>query len=68
MDKIKEFLRNRTVRIAEWCVLAAVSAALILGGTGAADLSSGIELAAGIVSAVSLLVKFIGEMADSGTD
>ena len=59
MDKIKAFFNNTIVKVVCWVLLAVVSVVLILGGTSVADIGKGVELVAGIVSAVALLVVFI---------
>ena len=59
MDKIKAFFNNKIVKIVCWVLLAVVSVVLILGGTSVADIGKGVELVAGIVTAVSALVVFI---------
>ena len=59
MDKIKAFFNNKIVKVVCWVLLAVVSVVLILGGTSVADIGKGVELVAGIVTAVSALVVFI---------
>ena len=59
MDKIKAFFNNTIVKVVCWVLLAVVSVVLILGGTSVADIGKGVELVAGIVTAVSALVVFI---------
>jgi hypothetical protein len=59
MDKIKAFFNNKIVKIVAWVVLALDVVVLILGGATSAEIGSGVELVAGIVSAVALLVVFI---------
>ena len=59
MDKIKAFINNKIVRIVAWVILALDVVVLILGGASVAEIGKGVELVAGIVSAVALLVVFI---------
>ena len=40
-------------------LLAVVSAGLIIGGTSVADIGKGVELVAGIITAISALIIFI---------
>ena len=59
MDKIKAFINNKIVKVVAWVVLALDVVVLILGGASVAEIGKGVELGAGIVSAVALLVVFI---------
>lgn len=59
MDKIKAFFNNTIVNVVAWVVLALDVVVLILGGASVAEIGKGVELVAGIVSAVALLVVFI---------
>ena len=59
MDKIKAFFNNTIVKVVAWVVLALDVVVLILGGASVAEIGKGVELVAGIVSAVALLVAFI---------
>jgi hypothetical protein len=59
MDKIKAFFNNTIVKVVAWVVLALDVVVLILGGASVAEIGKGVELVAGIVSAVALLVVFI---------
>ena len=59
MDKIKAFINNKIVKVVAWVVLALDVVVLILGGASVAEIGKGVELVAGIVSAVALLVVFI---------
>lgn len=59
MDKIKAFFNNTIVKIVAWVILALDVVVLILGGASVAEIGKGVELVAGIVSAVALLVVFI---------
>lgn len=61
MDKIKAFFQSKATKIVAWVVLALDVICLILGGTGVADISKGVELTGLIVAAVSTLVAFISE-------
>ena len=58
-DKIKAFFNNTVVKVVAWVVLALDVVVLILGGASVAEIGKGVELTAGIVSAVALLVVFI---------
>ena len=59
MDKIKAFFNNTIVKVVAWIILALDVVVLILGGASVAEIGKGVELVAGIVSAVALLVVFI---------
>ena len=59
MDKIKAFFNNTIVKVVAWVILALDVVVLILGGASVAEIGKGVELVAGIVSAVALLVAFI---------
>ena len=66
MDKIKAFFNNKIVKIVAWVVLALDVVLLILGGASVAEIGKGVELTAGIVSAVALLVAFIASLVNKG--
>lgn len=66
MDKIKAFFNNKIVKIVAWVILALDVVLLILGGTSVAEIGKGVELVAGIVSAVALLVAFIASLVNKG--
>lgn len=59
MDKIKAFFENKIVKVVSWIILAVVSVVLILGGVSTVEISEGVELVGGIVTAVAALVIFI---------
>ena len=59
MDKIKAFFNNKIVKIVAWVVLALDVVLLILGGASVAEIGKGVELVAGIISAVALFIAFI---------
>jgi hypothetical protein len=59
MDKIKAFFNNTIVKVVAWVILALDVVVLILGGASVAEIGKGVELVAGIVSAIALLVVFI---------
>ena len=59
MDKIKAFFNNTIVKVVAWVILALDVVVLILGSASVAEIGKGVELVAGIVSAVALLVVFI---------
>ena len=66
MDKIKAFLNNKIVKIVAWVILALDVVLLILGGASVAEIGKGVELVAGIVSAVALLIAFIASLVNKG--
>ena len=59
---MKDFFNKTWVKITSWIFLLVGAVALILGGTSVADIGKGVELVAGIITAVGLLVVFIKEM------
>ena len=59
---MKDFFNKTWVKVVSWIFLLIGAAALILGGTSVADIGKGVELIAGIIAAVGLLVEFIREM------
>jgi hypothetical protein len=59
MDKIKAFFNNKIVKIVAWVILALDVVMLILGGASVAEIGKGVELVAGIISAVALFIAFI---------
>lgn len=59
---MKDFFNKTWVKITSWIFLLVGAVALILGGTSVADIGNGVELVAGIIAAVGLLVTFIREM------
>ena len=66
MDKIKAFVNNKIVKIVAWVILALDVVLLILGGTSVAEIGKGVELVAGIISAVALFVAFIASLVNKG--
>lgn len=66
MDKIKAFFNNTIVKVVAWVILALDVVLLILGGASVAEIGKGVELVAGIVSAVALLVAFIASLVNKG--
>ena len=66
MDKIKAFFNNKIVKIVAWVVLALDVVLLILGGASVAEIGKGVELVAGIVSTVALLIAFIASLVNKG--
>ena len=66
MDKIKAFFNNKIVKIVAWVILALDVVLLILGGTSVAEIGKGVELVAGIISAVALFVAFIASLVNKG--
>ena len=59
---MKDFFNKTWVKITSWIFLLVGAVALILGGTSVADIGNGVELVAGIIAAIGLLVEFIREM------
>ena len=59
---MKDFFNKTWVKITSWIFLLVGAVALILGGTSVAEIGKGVELIAGIISAVGLLIVFIKEM------
>ena len=59
---MKDFFNKTWVKVVSWIFLLIGAAALILGGTSLADIGKGVELIAGIIAAIGLLVEFIREM------
>lgn len=59
MDKIKEFFNKKWVKITGWVMALTGSAILIIGGTPLTDISDGIKLVFGILSAIGLLIVFL---------
>ena len=59
---MKDFFNKTWVKVVSWIFLLIGAAALILGGTSVAEIGKGVELIAGIIAAIGLLVEFIREM------
>lgn len=59
---MKDFFNKTWVKITSWIFLLVGAVALLLGGTSVADIGNGVELVAGIITAVGLLVAFIRDM------
>ena len=59
---MKDFFNKTWVKITSWIFLLVGAVALILGGTSVADIGNGVELVAGIITAVGLLVEFIRDI------
>ena len=59
---MKDFFNKTWVKITSWIFLLVGAVALILGGTSVAEIGNGVELVAGIITAVGLLVAFIRDM------
>lgn len=59
---MKDFFNKTWVKITSWIFLLVGAVALILGGTSVADIGNGVELVAGIITAVGLLIAFIRDM------
>lgn len=59
---MKDFFNKTWVKITSWIFLLVGAVALILGGTSVADIGNGVELVAGIITAIGLLIAFIRDM------
>ncbi len=59
---MKNFLNQTWVTIVGWVGLIVFAAMLILGGTSVAEIGEGVQLVAGIIDAVILLIAFIRKM------
>ena len=59
---MKDFFNKTWVKITSWIFLLVGAVALILGGTSVADIGNGVELVAGIITAVGLRVALIRVM------
>lgn len=59
---MKDFFNKTWVKVTSWIFMLVGAVALILGGTSVADIGKGVELVAGIIAAIGLLVEFIREM------
>ena len=59
---MKDFFNKTWVKVVSWIFLLIGVVSLILGGTSVADIGKGVELVAGIITAIGLLVEFIREM------
>ena len=59
MDKIKAFFQNFWVQLVSWIMIVLGTVSLIIAGSTAETISSGVALVAGIVTAVGALVVFI---------
>jgi hypothetical protein len=56
---MKDFLNKTWVTIVGWVGLVICAALLLISGTPVADIGEGVQLTAGIVDAVILLIAFI---------
>lgn len=56
---MKDFLNKTWVTIVGWVGLVICAALLLISGTPVADIGEGVQLTAGIVEAVILLIAFI---------
>ena len=59
---MKDFFNKTWVKVISWIFLLIGAASLILGGTTSAEIGKGVELVAGIITAIGLLIGFIREM------
>lgn len=59
---MKDFFNKTWVKVVSWIFLLIGAVALILGGTSVAEIGKGVELVAGIITAIGLLVEFIREV------
>lgn len=56
---MKDFLNKTWVKVVAWAMALLGSGVLIVDGVTPAEIGSGIELVAGIISTVGLLIAFI---------
>ncbi len=56
---MKDFLNKTWVTVVGWVGLVICAALLLISGTPVADIGEGVQLTAGIVEAVILLIAFI---------
>lgn len=56
---MKDFLNKTWVTVVGWVGLVICAALLLVSGTPVADIGEGVQLTAGIVEAVILLIAFI---------
>lgn len=61
IENMIDFFKKKSVRLVAWCVLVISAGVLIVGGANAEEISGGVVLVSGIVSAVSALIAFIAE-------
>ncbi len=61
---MKDFLNKTWVTIVGWVGLVICAALLLISGTPVADIGEGVQLTAGIVEAVILLIAFIRKRID----
>ena len=62
MDKIKEFLKSKVVQIIAWCLLFVCAAVLIYNGISVENMSNGLVLFMGILTAISAVIVFVRKM------
>lgn len=62
MDKIKEFLKSKVVQIIAWCLLFVCAAVLIYNGVTVENMSNGLTLFMGILTAIAAVVVFVRKM------
>lgn len=65
---MKNFLNQTWVTIVGWVGLFVCAALLILGGTSVAEIGEGVELVAGIIQAVILVIAFIKKQINKKKD
>lgn len=61
---MKDFLNKTWVTVVGWVGLFVCAALLILGGTSVAEIGEGVQLVAGIIEAVILVIAFIKKQID----
>jgi len=59
---MKDFFNKTWVKVVSWIFLLIGATSLILNGTSLTEIGKGVELVAGIITAIGLLVEFIREM------
>lgn len=60
-DKIKAFFSNKITKTVAWVILVLDVAVLLFGGATELEITNGVVLVVGVVSALTLLINFICE-------